>query len=439
MELSHFLILLVVSWILLGFILWLVFKNTFAKGFFSKQEIQETHVSKDLFHALEAQKDAVRADVHEKEQTIIELNKIISAREQQVFHLEERLEEGLIETQRLQERSKIEFENLANRILAENSQKFSHQNNVQIQHILSPLREKIQEFESSIQQKYMDETKERISLKKELEQLKLLNLQLSEDASNLVDALKGDSKTQGDWGELQLSTLLEKSGLTDGIHFSSQASYRDENGQLKRPDFIINLPDGKHLIIDSKVSLKAYEQYFNASDKRQKQTFLNLHIESIKNHIRDLASKNYTQLYQINTPDYLLMFIPIEPAFSVALQKSSSLYTDALERNVVLVTTSTLLATMRTVSFIWKQEKQKRNVLEIARQSGLLYDKFCGFIEDMRSIGLKLDDAQGAYSAAMNKLNDSRKYGDTLIGRAQRIKELGAKTNKSLPNELLEE
>ena len=439
MELSHFLILLVVSWILLGFILWLIFKNTFAKGFFFKQEIQQTHVSKDLFHALEAQKDAVRADVHEKEQTIIELNKIISAREQQVFHLEERLEEGLLETQKLQERSKIEFENLANRILAENSQKFSHQNNVQIQHILSPLREKINEFESSIQQKYMDETKERISLKKELEQLKLLNLQLSEDASNLVDALKGDSKTQGDWGELQLSTLLEKSGLTDGIHFSSQASYRDENGQLKRPDFIINLPDGKHLIIDSKVSLKAYEQYFNASDKRQKQTFLNLHIESIKNHIRDLASKNYTQLYQINTPDYLLMFIPIEPAFSAALQKSPNLYTDALERNVVLVTTSTLLATMRTVSFIWKQEKQKRNVLEIARQSGLLYDKFCGFIEDMRSIGLKLDDAQGAYSAAMNKLNDSRKYGDTLIGRAQRIKELGAKTSKALPNELLEE
>ncbi len=439
MELSYFIILLVTSWILLGFILWLVFKNTFAKGFFSKQEIQETHVSKELFHALEAQKDAVRADVHEKEQTIIELNKIISAREQQVFHLEERLEEGLHEAQLLQDRSKLEFENLANRILAENSQKFSQQNNLQIQHILSPLREKIQEFESSIQQKYMDETKERISLKKELDQLKLLNLQLSEDASNLVDALKGDSKTQGDWGELQLSTLLEKSGLTDGIHFSSQASYRDENGQLKRPDFIINLPDGKHLIIDSKVSLKAYEQYFNASDKRQKETFLNLHIESIKNHIRDLASKNYTQLYQINTPDYLLMFIPIEPAFSAALQKSPSLYTDALERNVVLVTTSTLLATMRTVSFIWKQEKQKRNVLEIARQSGLLYDKFCGFIEDMRSIGLKLDDAQGAYSAAMNKLNDSRKYGDTLIGRAQRIKELGAKTNKSLPNELLEE
>jgi len=439
MELSYILILVVSSWILLGFILWLIFKNTFAKGYFSKQEIQQTHVSKDLFNALEAQKDAVRADVHEKEQIIIELNKIISAREQQVFHLEERLEEGLQEAQQLQAQSKVEFENLANRILAENSQKFSQQNNLQIQHILSPLREKIQEFESSIQQKYMDETKERISLKKELEQLKQLNLQLSEDASNLVDALKGDSKTQGDWGELQLSTLLEKSGLNEGIHFSSQSTYRDENGQLKRPDFIINLPDGKHLIIDSKVSLKAYEQYFNASDKRQKDTFLNLHIESIKNHIRDLASKNYTQLYQINTPDYLLMFIPIEPAFSAALQKSPSLYTDALERNVVLVTTSTLLATMRTVSFIWKQEKQKRNVLEIARQSGLLYDKFCGFIEDMRSIGLKLDDAQGAYSAAMNKLNDSRKYGDTLIGRAQRIKELGAKSNKSLPNELLNE
>ena len=401
-------------------------------------EIQQNYVSKELFQSMEAQKDATRADVHEKEQTIIELHRIISSKEQQVIHLEERLQYKAQETLDLQNQFKTEFENLANRIIEEKSQRFTQQSEVQLLHLLNPLKTKIQEFEANIHQKYMDETKERISLKKELEQLKNLNLQLSEDASNLVAALKGDSKTQGDWGELQLSTLLEKSGLNEGVHFSSQSSYRDELGQLKRPDFIINLPDNKHLIIDSKVSLKAYEQYFNAADKAQKATFLNLHIESIKSHIRDLASKNYTQLYQINTPDYLLMFIPIEPAFTAALQKSPSLYTDALERNVVLVTTSTLLATMRTVSFIWKQEKQKRNVLEIARQSGLLYDKFCGFIEDLNTIGQRLDHAQSAYSSAMNKLTDSKKYGDTLIGRAERIKQLGAKTSKSLPNELLD-
>jgi len=438
MDFTTIIILLGLSWLIVGLILWLVFKNTFAKGYFSKQEIRQTHVSKELYHALEAQKEAIRADIHEKEQTIIQLNKVIAAKEQQVHHYEERLQHKTQETQQIQEQSKLQFENLANRILEENSLKFTSHNQVQLQHLLNPLKVKIQEFEANIHQKYMDETKERISLKKELEQLKNLNLQLSEDASNLVHALKGDSKTQGDWGELQLSTLLEKSGLNEGIHFTSQSSYRDEAGQLKRPDFVINLPDGKHLIIDSKVSLKAYEQYFNASDKRQKATFLSLHIESIKSHIRDLASKNYTQLYQINTPDYLLMFIPIEPAFSAALQKAPSLYTDALERNVVLVTTSTLLATMRTVSFIWKQEKQKRNVLEIARQSGLLYDKFCGFIDDLKTVGTRLDHAQNAYSDAMNKLMDSKKYGDTLIGRAERIKELGAKTSKSLPSDLLE-
>ncbi len=438
MDLNTVFILLVLSWLILGLILWLIFKNTFAKGYFSKAEIAQTHVPKELMHASEAQMDAIRADVAEKEQSIIALNKVISAKEQQVIHLEERLQTNGQEKKQMEKQLQLHFENLANRILEEKSQSFSQQNQVQIQHLLHPLKEKIQSFEANIHQKYMDETKERVSLKKEIEQLKHLNLQLSEDAANLVDALKGDSKIQGDWGELQLNTLLEKAGLNNGIHFNSQVSYRDENGQIKRPDFIVNLPDGKHLIIDSKVSLKAYEQYFNATDKRQKETFLSLHIESIKSHIRDLASKNYTQLYQINTPDYLLMFIPIEPAFATAVQKSPNLYTDALERNVVLVTTSTLLATMRTVSFIWKQEKQKRNVLEIARQSGLLYDKFCGFVEDMKQIGMRLDHAQSAYADAMNKMTDSRKFGDTLIGRAERIKELGAKTNKSLPQDMLE-
>ncbi len=439
MELPLLLFLLVIGWLIIGVILWLLFKNNFAKDYLSKSEIAEKYVSKEVHQALQVQSDTLHAEVNEKDQEIIQLSKLLAAKEQNLLHLEGRLEQQKAEVAELQNRFKTEFENLANRILEEKSQKFTQQNELQLNNVLNPLKEKIREFESSIQQKYVDETKERVSLKKEIEQLKDLNLQLSEDAANLVSALKGDSKIQGDWGEFQLKTLLEKAGLEEGIHFTTQTSFRDTNGQLKRPDFIINMPDGKQLVIDSKVSLKAYEQYFNAADSRQQATFLNLHIESIRNHLKDLSGKNYTQLYQINTPDYLLMFIPIEPAFAVAIQKNANLFMDALERNIVLVTTSTLLATMRTVAFIWKQEKQKKNVLEIARQSGLLYDKFCGFVEDLKTIGERLNQAQSAYDNAMNKLMDSKKYGDTLIGRAQKIKNLGAKASKDLPQDLLEE
>jgi DNA recombination protein RmuC len=300
------------------------------------------------------------------------------------------------------------------------------------------LREKIKEFEEGMERKFLEETRERVSLKTEIEHLRSLNQQLSQDAHNLVTALRGDSKTQGDWGEMQLEMLLEKAGLLRGVHFHMQASFADHNGQQKRPDLIIQLPDNKQLIIDSKVSLAAYEQFFNQNDPLSKKRFLSAHFESLKSHFKNLSEKNYTGLYQINAPDYVIMFIPIENALTVALQEDSRLFTDALDKNVLIVTPTTLLATMRTVSFIWKQENQKRNVLEIARQSGLLYDKFVAFIEDLKEIGQRLDMAQSAYCDAMNKLNDSKKYGDTLVGRAEKIKELGAKATKSLPKELLE-
>lgn len=438
MELTHVFILLIIGWIILGLILWLFFKQHFTKGYLSEEEVRQRYITKEVFEALQIQNDTFRADLNEKEQGIIHLNKLVAGKEQNVLHLEERLTHQKEEVDELQQRFKLEFENLANRILEEKSQKFTTHNQTQMNQILSPLKEKINDFEQSIHQKYLDETKERFSLKKEIEQLKDLNIQLSEDAANLVSALKGDSKVQGDWGEFQLQTLLEKAGLEQDIHFTTQSTYTDEAGNKKRPDFIINMPDGKHLIIDSKVSLKAYEQYFNTAEKGQEKTFLNLHVESIRNHIKDLGSKNYTQLYQINSPDYLLMFIPIEAAFSVAVQKNSNLFMEALDRNIVLVTTSTLLATMRTVSFIWKQEKQKKNVLEIARQSGLLYDKFVNFVDDLKSIGNRIQQTQAAYGDAMNKLVDSKKFGDTLIGRAEKIKNLGAKTSKQLPNEMLE-
>ncbi|HQU61374.1 MAG TPA: DNA recombination protein RmuC, partial [Saprospiraceae bacterium] len=349
----------------------------------------------------------------------------LASQEQIIRNMEDRLDSQKKEVEALQERSRLEFENLANRLLEEKSQKFTLQNQEQLNGLLGPLRDKIKTFEEGIERRFLEETKDRVSLKKEIEHLRELNQQLSQDANNLASALKGDNKTQGDWGEIQLELLLEKAGLAKGIHYEAQPSFADEDGRQKRPDFVVNLPDGKQLVIDSKVSLKAYDQFLAANNEADRQRLLKAHVDSIRQHIKNLSSKNYQQLYQIQSPDYLLLFIPIEPAFTLAIQQDNRLFLDALEGHIVIVSTSTLLATMRTVSYIWKQEKQKNSVLEIARQSGMLYDKFVNFVEDLKAIGQRLEQAQGAYHDAMNKLVDSKKYGDTLVGRAERIRGLG--------------
>lgn len=418
----------------------LIVYNRFLSGgaYVSAQLVADKYVLKDILHDAQQQLIELKKDVDAKTLIIIELTKDLSSQEQINCNLDEKLNTQKEELTQLQQRFQIEFENIANRLLEEKTQRFTHQNQQQLNDILNPLRDKIKDFEVNIERKYLDEAHQRTTLKAEIDNLVMLNKQLSQDANNLVAALRGDSKTQGDWGELQLEMLLEKSGLLRGVHFFSQLSMNDHNGQQKRPDFIIQLPDNKQVIIDSKVSLTAYEQFFSSEDATAKGRFLKAHIESLKNHIRSLCDKNYAGLYQINSPDYVIMFVPIEPALSLALQEDTQLFTDALEKNVVIVSVSTLLATMRTVSFIWKQENQKRNVLEIARQSGMLYDKFVAFIDDLKQIGQRLDMAQDAYHDAMNKLNDSKKYGDTLIGRSEKIRALGAKATKQLPKELLE-
>ena len=298
------------------------------------------------------------------------------------------------------------------------------------------MKEKIKEFEEGIERKFLDDAKEKMSLREAIFNLKELNTQLSEDANRLVNALKGDSKFQGDWGEFSLELLLEKAGLQKEIHYQVQSSFKDEEGKEKRPDFIIHLPDDKQLIVDSKVSLTAYERFFHAETPEEQKQHLKEHLQSLRQHVKGLSRKNYQQLYQINTPDYLLLFVPIEPAFLLAQQEDPKLFLEALDQNVVIVTSSTLLATMRTVSFIWKQDKQKRSVLEIARQSGLLYDRFVAFVEDMQTIGQRIDQAQSSYHSAMQKLKTGKKPGSTLIGRAERIRELGARTTKRLPENL---
>jgi DNA recombination protein RmuC len=403
----------------------------------NKQELPHTEqVPKSLYDAAVAQQEQTRTDLILREQELRTVSGLLAARDQQIVHLQERLRVQQQEMQQSETRLKTEFENLANRLLEQKGAQMSQSNARQMQLILQPLREKIQEFEANMERKFVEETREKSGLKKEIEQLHSLNLQLSRDANNLASALKGQSKTQGDWGETQLQVLLESSGLQKGVHFTTQVTYQDQAGASKRPDFIIQLPDNKQLIIDSKVSLTAFERFYNDPDTTQKEKHLKAHIESIRAHVNDLSGKNYQNLPEINSPDYLLLFIPLESALTAATQADARLFSDALDRNIVLVTTSSLLATMRTVAHLWKQEKQNRSVQEIARQSGLLYDKFVTFVEDLRTIGTRLDQAHQAYGDAMNKLSSATRPGDTLIGKAEKIRELGAKATKLLPGDL---
>ena len=385
--------------------------------------------------ALQEQLDTAKRDLNEAEREIRDLTAQLAVKEEQLKQLTTKQQD----IEAVEIRMRTEFENLSSKLLEQRGEQLNLSNARQMGLILQPLREKIKEFEENIDRKFTEEIREKSGLKKEIEQLRDLNQQLSQDANNLASALKGQNKTQGDWGEAQLEVLLEKAGLQKGIHFITQTTYRDEEGSAKRPDFIIQLPQNKQLIIDAKVSLTAFERFHNDPDPLQKGKHLKAHIESIRSHIDNLSSKNYQQLADLETPDYLLLFIPLESALTTATQADSRLFGDAMDKNIVLVTTSSLLTTMRTVSHLWKQEKQSRSVQEIARQSGLLYDKFVAFVEDLRAIGSRLDQAHQSYDDAMNKLTSATRPGDTLIGKAEKIRELGAKATKSLPQELREE
>ena len=345
-----------------------------------------------------------------------------------------KLVENKQELDKIQEKFTKEFENLANKILDEKSSKFTEQNKLNITSILNPLKEKIEVFEKKVSESQKESVGMHSALKEQLNSLKDLNIQMSKEAINLTKALKGDSKTQGDWGETQLEILLEKANLAKGIHFTTQGGYRDEEGRLKKPDFIINLPDNRHLIVDSKVSLTNYEAYFNEEDEKQKGVYLKKHIESIRKHIKELSDKKYESLYEINSPDYVLMFVPIEPAYLLALSNNNQLYLEALDKNVVLVSTSTLLATLSTVSSMWRQENQKKNVLEIANQAGRLYDQFVNLTDDLIKVGNQLKTVQGSYDISMKKLTGK----GNLIKKVEKIKELGAKTSKIMNKNLLD-
>jgi len=393
------------------------------------------YVSKELYQSEKNRIEKIETDNRIKQDQIGNLKADVSSRDANIENLNLKIKEEGERLLKQQKQLESQFENMANKILEQKSEKFAQQNQKNIDQILKPLGVKIKSFEESIEDKYVKDQESRAGLAKQISMLQIANQKISQDAVNLTNALKGDSKVQGDWGELQLEVLLEKSGLKKELHFRTQNSEKDEDGNEKRPDCIIDLPDDKNLIIDSKVSLTSYEQYSNAETEEERKQYLKKHIDSIKNHIRDLASKDYPKLYSINSPDYVLMFVPIEPALISALQEDAEIFNLGLSKNIILVSTSTLMATMRTVSFIWQQENQKKNVLEIARQSGALYEKFCGFVTDLEGVGKAIDTATKKYESAYGKLYDGR---GNLVTSVEKIKKLGAKTTKSISRELLD-
>ena len=337
------------------------------------------------------------------------------------------------ELEERQEQLRKDFELLATKILDEKSEKFTLQNKENITNILNPLQEKIKVFEQKVDLTQKESISMHSALKEQLLGLKDLNQQMTKETTNLTRALKGDSKMQGNWGELVLERVLEKSGLEKDREYFVQQSFEREDGSRVLPDVVLNLPDGKKMIIDSKVSLTDYERFVNAELEDQPQ-FLKAHINSIKRHIDQLSAKNYQDLYDIESPDFVLLFIPIEPAFAVVVNEDNSIYNKAFEKNIVIVTPSTLLATLRTIDSMWNNEKQQQNAIEIARQAGALYDKFEGLVKDLTSVGKKIDAAKEDYSSAMNKLVDGR---GNIITSVEKLKKMGAKAKKALPEAII--
>lgn len=361
------------------------------------------------------------------------LNTELVKRNAQNENLERKLIEQKEELEKLQEKFTIEFENLANKILDTKSEKFTKQNKENLDLILKPLQEKISTFEKRVEDTHKESIDRHAMLRQQIIGLKELNEQMSKEATNLTKALKGDSKLQGNWGELVLERVLEKSGLEKDREYFVQASFTSEDGKRVLPDVVLHLPDNKKMIIDSKVSLVAYERYVNEEDDSAKSQYLKEHINSLKKHIEQLSAKNYQDIYKIESPDFVLLFVPIEPAFAVAVNQDNNLYNWAFEKNIVIVTPTTLLATLRTIDSMWNNEKQQQNALEIATQAGALYDSFTSLTDELIKVGKQIGTVQGTYETAMKKLTGR----GNLINRVEKLKKLGAKASKHIDPKLL--
>jgi DNA recombination protein RmuC len=430
---------------LLLFIVALAIGVFIGKLLFSAKSQSEKSFLEEKLNNLKEQYQIEKSDWDTKLQQVIEeketirnekesINIQLTKKEVDFENLWQRNQEQKEDVEKLQEKFTKEFENLANKILDEKSSKFTEQNKENMKNILSPLQEKIQLFEKKVDDTHKESIDYHAALRQQILGLRDMNIQMSKETLNLTKALKGDSKMQGNWGELILERVLEKSGLEKDREYFVQQSHTNGEGNRVFPDVVINLPDGKKMIVDSKVSLTAYEKYINEEDDSLKNGFLKEHVSSIKRHVEQLGDKNYQDLYQIESPDFVLLFIPMEPAFALALNEDTTLYNKAFEKNIVIVTPSTLLATLRTIDSMWANQKQQENAFEIARQAGALYDKFEGFVADLIKIGKKIDESKVEYQGAMNKLVDGK---GNLITSVEKLKKMGAKAKKALPDSIL--
>lgn len=391
------------------------------------EQVKETESKLDQ---LQQEKEA---QLKEERERSAELDRQLAGLKSEYSSLQEKLVDQKTELAEMQEQLKVQFENLANKILDEKSEKFSKQNKESLDQILNPLGLKLEEFKKKVEETYEKGTQERSGLREQIKNMVQLNQQMSEDAKNLTKALKGDSKAQGNWGEVILSSILEKSGLRKDEEYFTQQSETTDDGRRLQPDVVVKLPDEKFLIVDSKVSLTAFERFTSTDDEAEMKSALKEHVLSIRSHVKGLSEKNYPQIYADKTPDFVLLFIPVEPAFAAALQSEPNLYNEAFEKNIVIVSPSTLLATLFTINTIWKRDRQNKYALEIADRGGALYDKFVLFAESLDEVGQRIDQTKKSYEEAKSRLSEGN---GNVIRQVEMLKELGAKATKQLPEGL---
>jgi len=385
---------------------------------------------------LEAQLDEARAtkqELREQVGTLREERSTLAAKNEELTtrlaEQDERLEEQ-------QDRLRDQFENLANDILEEKAQKFTKQNAENLDQLLNPLQEKMEAFKKTVKETYEEGLEKRSRLEQKIEQLTELNQEVTEQASDLTEALEGQSRTQGEWGEMILERILEESGLQEGREYETQVSETDGQGNRLRPDIVVQLPDDRYVVVDAKVSLTAYRRFVSADGEEERTDHLDDHLRSVRTHINGLADRKYGRLYGDRSPDFVLMFVPIEPAFAVTLEHDDTLYQDAFDQNVIIVSPTTLQATLATISNIWRQERQNQNAREIAERGGRLYDKFVLFAEALEEVGNRLEQAQESFHTARKRLTDGR---GNLVRQVEMLRDLGAENSKQLPDALEQE
>lgn len=412
-------------------------KNLENKVLLSEQALDSTtRHHQEYLHGKEQEMESLKQELSGEREKVLAISKdLVGTREAGKF-LEQKLEDQKSEIEQLRVSFNKEFENIANRLFKEHSKEFSESSQKNINELLNPLKEKIQQFETKVNDAFNQEMRDKISLREEVKQLFLLNQRISQEANNLTKALKGDVKTMGNWGEVILERILEQSGLEKGTMFETQVSTTNEEGKRYQPDVIIHLPDKKHIVIDAKVSLLAYEKYTNADNEEDRHLFIKEHLTSVYSHVKILSAKNYQGSQDFNSPDFVLLFIPIEASFGIAIREDAELFDYAWKNKIVIVSPSTLLATLKTIQSIWKQENQTKNAMEIARQGTNLYEKFVGFYEDLKRVGTSLSATQKVYDEAMNKLQFGK---GNLVSRVKNLEKLGLKPGKSLPGNTQEQ